>query len=58
MRNIAALPIWVNSDATISSAVFGGKQTYDFWKQVFDTGATPGGQPVLARALTLNDLLL
>ena len=57
VRNISALPIWITKDPTISSAVFGGKQTYEFWKNIFDTGSTPGGQPVLAKALALNDLL-
>ncbi len=57
VRNIAALPIWVSKDSTISSAVFGGKQTYDFWKHIFETGSTPGGQHVLAKSLNLNDLL-
>lgn len=56
-RNIAALPIWVNKDTTISSSVFGGKQTYEFWKTIFDTGMTPGGSRVLAKPLALNDLL-
>ncbi|RLI82933.1 HNH endonuclease [Archaeoglobales archaeon] len=57
IRNIASLPIWVNRDPTISSAVFGGKQTYDFWKHVFDTGYTPSGVAVLPRGLNLDDLL-
>ncbi|MCL6481035.1 MAG: hypothetical protein K6U02_04850 [Firmicutes bacterium] len=58
IRNLNALPIWINKDATISSAVFGGKQTYDFWKHIFDTGTTPGGLRVLAKPLSLSDLLL
>jgi hypothetical protein len=58
IRNLNALPIWINKDVTISSAVFGGKQTYDFWKHIFDTGTTPGGLRVLAKPLSLSDLLL
>jgi len=57
VRNMAALPIWVNKDVTASSAVFGGKQLYDFWKHVFDTGTTPSGLRVLAKAVMLDDLL-
>lgn len=57
IRNFASLPVWINRDATISSAVFGGKQTYDFWKHIFDTGSTPGGVKVLAAGLNLDKLL-
>ncbi|MEW6771701.1 MAG: HNH endonuclease, partial [Bacillota bacterium] len=57
VRNFAALPIWINRDATVSSAVFGGKQTYDFWKHIFDSGTTPSGFKVLAKGLTLDILL-
>ena len=57
VRNIAALPIWVNKNPMISSAVFGGKQTYDFWKVIFSSGATPSGVKVLAKEVTLDDLL-
>jgi len=57
IAGIAALPIWINKDPNISSAVFGGKQTYDYWKQVFETGETPGGIRVLAKPLNLDDLI-
>lgn len=55
--NITKLPVWVNKDPNISSAVFGGKQTYDFWKHVFETGLTPGGIRVLAKPLNLDELI-
>ncbi len=57
VAGFAALPIWINRDATVSSAVFGGKQTYDFWKHVFDTGMTPSELRVLAEGLNLDSLL-
>lgn len=57
VRNLKSLPIWVNKDATISSAVFGGKQTYDFWKHILDTGMTPANVRVLAKPVVLSDLL-
>jgi len=57
IRNFAFLPVWVNKDAVVSSSVFGGKQPYDFWKTIFDTGSTSSGQPVLAKPLNLDDLL-
>lgn len=57
VRNFAALPVWVNRNPTLSSAVFGGKQSYDFWKCIFDTGDTPGGLKVLIQRINLDDLL-
>ncbi len=57
IRNMSNLPIWVNKDPNISSSVFGGKQTYDYWKQVFETGCTPGGIKVLAKPLNLDELI-
>jgi hypothetical protein len=56
MRNLVALPIWVNHHS-ISSSVFGGKQNYDYWKTIFDTGKTPSNQDVLAKPLNLDDLI-
>lgn len=57
VRGIAALPVWISKDPTVSSAVFGGKQNYDFWKTVLDGGSAPGGVRVLAKGVTLDDLL-
>lgn len=39
LRNLLALPLWVNRD--LSETVFGGKQNNNFWKTVFETGHTP-----------------
>lgn len=57
IRNISLLPIWINKDSTLSSSVFGGKQTYDFWKNIFEQGCRPSGQAVLAKPLNLDELL-
>jgi hypothetical protein len=57
IHNIAALPVWINRDPGLSSAVFGGKQSYDFWKCIFETGNTPQGVKVLPKGLTLDELL-
>jgi len=57
IRNISSLSLWVNKNSAISSALFGGKQTYDFWKQIFETGSTPSGFQVLPKGLTLDELL-
>ena len=55
LRNLLALPLWVNRD--FSETVFGGKQNYSFWKTVFETGNTPQGMPVLPQPLNLINMI-
>lgn len=55
VRNLAALPVWVNH--ALASTVFGGKQNYEFWKFIFETGKTQAGIPVLAKPLNLDELI-
>ncbi|HAO79354.1 MAG TPA: HNH endonuclease [Verrucomicrobia subdivision 3 bacterium] len=55
IKNLGALPLWVNH--SLSSPVFGGKQNYDFWKIIFETGKTQTGLQVLAKPLNLDDLI-
>jgi len=51
------LPIWMNRDKALSSSVFGGKQSYDYWKLVFETGKTPQGMSLLLNGLELKGIL-
>jgi hypothetical protein len=37
--------VWVNRD--LSATAFGGKQNYEFWQTIFESGKTPQGQPVI-----------
>jgi hypothetical protein len=53
--NFSALPCWI--DKNLSSIVFGGKQSAEFWKRVFETGKTPGGVRVLAAPLDLQTMI-
>lgn len=55
LQNLAALPLWVNTD--LSATVFGGKQNNSFWKTVFETGRTPQGMEVLAAPLNLIEMI-
>lgn len=55
LENLAALPLWVNVD--LSDTVFGGKQTNNFWKTVFETGRTPQGMSILAQPLNLIEMI-
>lgn len=55
LLNLRELPLWVNLD--LSLTVFGGKQTGDFWRTIFETGKTPQGQQVLTAPLNLMDMI-
>ena len=55
LRNLSALPLWVNTD--LSLTVFGGKQNNIFWKTVFETCKTPQGMVVLAKPINLIDMI-
>ena len=53
--NLRALPLWVNRD--LSTTVFGGKQTSEFWRTIFLDGKTPQGQQVLAAPLNIMEMI-
>lgn len=56
ITNLAGLPIWMNT--SLSATVFGGKQNYDYWKAVFETGSTPSNQRVLAGPINLMTMIV
>jgi hypothetical protein len=53
--NLSSLPVWVNNE--LSSTVFGGKQNYDFWQMIFETGHSPQGLEVLSKPLDLMEMI-
>lgn len=55
VRNLAALPLWVNKD--LSATVFGGKQNNSFWQTVFETGKSPQGVQVMAQGINLVEMI-
>jgi hypothetical protein len=55
IENLGALPLWANR--VLSKTVFGGKQNYDFWQTVFESGKTPEGQQVLAAPINLMQMI-
>jgi hypothetical protein len=55
MKNLSRLPIWVNKELSIT--IFGGKQNYEYWQTVFETGKTPQGFPVLTKPLDLMEMI-
>jgi hypothetical protein len=54
VRNLGSLPLWVNH--SLSATVFGGKQTSDFWRTVWETGSSPQGTRVLTAPIDLTGL--
>jgi hypothetical protein len=55
LRNLKGLPVWVNRD--LSKTIFGGKQNYDFWQKIFETGKSPSNQQVLAAPIDLMQMI-
>ncbi|MGH9510806.1 MAG: HNH endonuclease [Terriglobales bacterium] len=55
IKNLTRMPLWVNRDLSLS--VFGGKQNYDYWQTVFESGRTPQGQQVLPRGVNLMSMI-
>ena len=55
VRRLKTLPVWVNRELSLS--VFGGKQNYEFWQTIFESGESPQGQPVLAEPLNLMNMI-
>lgn len=55
VRNLKLLPVWVNHE--LSLTVFGGKQGYEYWQTIFETGKSPQNQQVLATPLNLMEMI-
>jgi hypothetical protein len=53
--NLKGLPLWVNRELSLSA--FGGKQNYEFWQIVFETGKTPQGQVVMPQGINLMQMI-
>lgn len=53
--NLRQLPLWINTELSLS--VFGGKQSYEYWQTIFETGRSPQGQQVLAAPLNLMEMI-
>ncbi len=53
--SLGNLSVWINND--LSSTIFGGKQNYEFWRTIFETGKSPQGQQVLAQRLNWMEMI-
>jgi len=55
LGNLIKMPLWVNRDLSLS--VFGGKQNYEYWQTIFESGKTPQGQHVLSNGINLMKMI-
>jgi len=55
LKNLANLPLW--RDRSMAATVFSGKNMYDYWKTIFETGKTPDGAQVLAKPLDIVEMV-
>ncbi len=55
IENLARLPLWVDRPA--SSTIFGAKQSYAFWQEIFESGTSPTGQKAMATGLSIVEMI-
>lgn len=55
LDHLSLLPLW--KDRSMAATIFAGKQNYDFWKTVFQTGKSPDGADVLAKSLNFMEMI-
>lgn len=55
LDHLSLLPLW--KDRSMATTIFAGKQNYDFWKTVFQTGKSPDGADVLAKSLNFIEMI-
>ncbi len=55
IKSLILLPLW--KDRGKASTLFSGKNTYDFWRTVFDVARTPDGVLVLAKPLNYIEMI-
>lgn len=53
--NLRELPVW--KDRSMSATIFGGKNNYAYWSNVFKTGNTPDGVQVLAEPINVMNMI-
>ena len=55
MTNLKLLPLW--KDKSMADTIFAGKNNYDYWKTIFETGKSPDGAQVLAKPLNFIEMI-
>ena len=55
VENLKQLSIWVNKD--LSHSIFGGKQNYEFWQSIFESGETPTGAKIMPTGINIMQMI-
>ena len=55
VENLMRLSIWVNKD--LSNSIFGGKQNYEFWQSIFESGKTPNNVEVMPNGINVMEMI-
>lgn len=55
IENLARLPMWVDRPASLT--IFGGKQTYGFWQEIFESGKSPTGHKAMPSGLDIMQMI-
>jgi len=55
IKNLIALPLW--KDKSMAPTIFSGKNNYDYWREIFETGSSPDGAKVLAKPLNFIEMI-
>jgi HNH endonuclease len=53
--NLKMLPLW--KDRGMANTTFSGKKNYDYWKTIFESGASPDNVPVLVKPLNYVEMI-
>ena len=55
VKNLSQLPLW--KDRSMASTIFSGKNNYDYWKEIFETGNSLDGAVVLTSPLNFIEMI-
>lgn len=55
IKNLKELPLW--KDRSMASNIFSGKNNYEYWKVIFETGKTSDNVQVIAKPLNFVEMI-
>ena len=55
IHNLKELPLWKNRN--MAATIFAGKNNYDYWKTIFESGKSPDGADVLAKSINFIEMI-
>jgi len=55
ISNLRDLPLW--KDRGMAFTIFGGKNKYEYWGEIFQTGVAPDGTIVLAKPINVMEMI-